>query len=112
MKEVINQGIKLNRQILSSKEYIRYIETKNRLYQHPELSNALNEFRRRNYELQNRQDINPYDEVHALVREYDELLHNSIVSDFLNAERHICKMMQKMYDAIAEGLEFDYLDGH
>ena len=64
----------------------------------------------KNYELQNRQGVNPYDEMIELTREYDELLHNSVVSDFLQAEQQICKLLQRVFDSIAEGLEFDYIN--
>ena len=75
-----------------------------------ELSRHLQEFRAKNYELQNRQGVNPYDEMIELTREYDELLHNSVVSDFLQAEQQICKLLQRVFDSIAEGLEFDYIN--
>ncbi|MGN0435305.1 MAG: YlbF family regulator [Wujia sp.] len=110
MKEVINQSKQINEHIKQTSEYKKYIDTKKALYDNIELCNMLKEFRNRNYELQNRVGVNPYDEVSALVREYDELLHNSIVSDFLRAEQRICKLMQQVYNAIAEGLEFDYPD--
>lgn len=110
MKEVIRDSMLINEHIKNTKEYQNYINTKRVLYDNIDLMNALKEFRRRNYELQNRTNDNPYDEVSELVREYDDLLHNSIVSDFLRAEQKICKQMQKVYDSIADGLEFDYLD--
>ena len=110
MKEVIQESKNLNQRIHQSIEYKNYIDTKRKLYDNVELCNELKEFRRRNYELQNREGMNPYDEVSALVREYDVLLHNSLVSDYLRAEQHICRMMQQVYNSIADGLEFDYLD--
>ncbi len=110
MKEVISESKRLNDHIRNSEEYKKYIDTKRKLYDNMDLCNQLKEFRRKNYELQNRQGVNPYDEVLGLVLEHDELLHNSIVSDFLRAEQRICRMMQKVYNSIAEGLEFDYLD--
>ena len=75
-----------------------------------ELSRHLQEFRAKNYDLQNRQGVNPYDEMIELTRKYDELLHNSVVSDFLQAEQQICKLLQQVFDSIAEGLEFDYIN--
>lgn len=110
MKEVINKSKQLNEQIKQSEEYKKYIDTKHALYANMELCNQLREFRAKNYELQNRQGMNPFDEVSNLVREYDEMLHNSVVSAFLRAEQRICKLMQQVYDSISEGLEFDYLD--
>lgn len=110
MKEVVEESKQLNAHIKNTEEYKDYLYTKQCLLENEDLCNQLKEFRRKNYELQNQQGINPYDEVNALVREYDVLLHNSIVSDFLSAEQNICMMMQRVFASIAEGLEFDYLD--
>lgn len=110
MKDVINESKRLNAQIKESEEYKNYIDTKQALYANMELCNQLKEFRAKNYELQNRQGVNPFDEVSNLVREYDAVLHNSLVSAFLRAEQRICKLMQQVYNSISEGLEFDYLD--
>lgn len=108
MKNVIEQSAQLNIKIKQSAEYQKYIDTKRVLYDNNELYNRLREFRNRNNALQAKQGCEIFDEMNALLREYDELLHNSIVSDFMNAEQRICKMMQQMYEALAEGLEFDY----
>ena len=86
------------------------MRTKQALLENEELSRHLQEFRAKNYDLQNRQGVNPYDEMIELTREYDELLHNSVVSDFLQAEQQICKLLQQVFDSIAEGLEFDYIN--
>lgn len=110
MRQVINESKQLNEHIRASEEYCTYLRTKKALMDNAELSNYLHEFRRKNYELQNRQGVNPYNEMIELTKEYDELLHNSIVSDFLQAEQQICKLLQKVFDSVAEGLEFDYID--
>ncbi len=110
MDQIINQSIYINELIKKSPEYEWYKKASERLHEHVDLYNQLKEYRRRNYELQNLAGMNPYDEVVALVREYDVLLHNSVVSDFLKAEEHICSILKTVYNRIAEGLEFDYLD--
>lgn len=110
VKDIIIESKQLNEHIRQSEAYRQYLRTKQELYEEPELCRQLQEFRRRNYELQNKTGINPYDEVKALVTEYDVLLHNSKVSDFLQAEQMVCKMMQKVFTSITEGLEFDYLN--
>lgn len=109
MLEVINECKQLNKRIKDTEEYRKYLNTKRALCDNIELYDKLKEFREKNYELQNRQGENPFDEVNDLVRDYDELLHNSVVSDFLKAEQRICKLMQQVYNSISEGLEFDYL---
>lgn len=108
MKNVIEQSKQLNSMIKQSAEYQKYMDTKRVLYDNGELYNQLRDFRNRNNAIQSKQAGDIFDEMNALLREYDELLHNSIVSDFMNAEQRICKMMQQMYGALAEGLEFDY----
>ncbi|MCM1273322.1 MAG: YlbF family regulator [Clostridium sp.] len=110
MKDVINECKNLSSHIKQTEEYRQYMEKKNMLLKYPDLKYQLGEFKKRNNELQNRQGINPYDEVVELVKEYTELIHNSVVSDFMKAELRLCKMMQELYAAIAEGLEFDYFD--
>ena len=102
MRQVINESKQLNEHIRASEEYRTYLRTKQALLENEELS--------KNYELQNRQGVNPYDEMIELTKEYDELLHNSVVSDFLQAEQQICKLLQRVFDSIAEGLEFDYIN--
>ncbi|MDE5873758.1 MAG: YlbF family regulator [Lachnospiraceae bacterium] len=110
MDEIINQSIHINELINTSPEYEWYIRANKKLREHIDLYNQLKEYRRRNYELQNLVGMNPYDEVVALLKEYDVLLHNSVVSDFLRAEERICSILGTVYNQIAEGLEFDYLD--
>ena len=108
MKDVIEQSKQLNTRIKQSAEYRKYLDTKRVLYDNKELYNQLRDFRNRNNAIQAKQSGDIFDEMNALLREYDELLHNSIVSDFMNAEERIWKMMQQMYGELAEGLEFDY----
>ena len=58
--------------------------------------------------IQNRGSVdNPYDEVVALFEEYDAIVHDTIVNDFLRAERKLCRMLKTMYDEIADGLDVD-----
>lgn len=110
MDDITNQSIYINELIKKSPEYEWYIRANKKLHEHVDLYNQLKEYRRRNHELQNLAGINPYDEVVALAKEYDVLLHNSVVSDFLKAEEHICSILGTVYNQIAEGLEFDYFD--
>lgn len=110
MQEVINESKALNEKIKQTAEYKKYIDKMNALRDNKELYYKVKEFRIRNYDLQNREGINAYDEINNLVKEYDEILHNSLVSDFMRAERKLCRMMRQVFDGISEGLEFDYLD--
>lgn len=109
MQQAIELAGRLNKQIQSSEEYKRYLETDRRLKENIELYGRYNEFRRRNYELQYSEgDSNLYDEVFNLVKEYDTILQEPIVSDFILAEQRLCAMMREVYQALSEGLELDY----
>ncbi len=109
MRQAIELAAKLNMQIKNSREYQRYVETDRRLRDNHELHERFDEFRRRNYELQfSEGDSNLYDEVFNLVKEYDTILQDSIVNDFVLAEQRLCSLMRELYGALSEGLEFDY----
>jgi len=110
VNKVIVESKELNEQIKQSTEYKRYLDAKKVLYADVYLCNKLKEYKNRNYELQSHLGVNLYDEVNALVREYEDVLNNSVVSEFLKAEQHICKMMQRVFDSITDGLELEYLN--
>ena len=74
----------------------------------PELVQGLQEFKRKNAEIQNNTSLdNPYDEVVALLEEYDTIVHDTNVNDFLRAERKLCRMLKNMYEEITDGLDVD-----
>lgn len=109
MKQAIELAGRLNERIKNSEEYQRYVKTDRQLKAEPELYDRYNEFRRRNYDLQfSEGDSNLYDEVFNLVKEYDTILQDSVVNDFILAEQRLCAMMREVYAVLSEGLELDY----
>ena len=69
------------------------------------------EFRKKNYEIQNNEMLdNPYDEVNNLFMEYDSIVHDTIVNDFIRAEQKLVRMMKLVYEQIADDLDFDIID--
>ena len=105
----MNEAIMLNQSIRQSKEYKEYCDTLAKLKENKELYEALNSFRRRNYELQSYDDnINRYHEIHNLALEYEKVLKNPDVNAFLVAEQIFSRKMQDVYEKIAEGIELDY----
>ena len=109
MKELVIQSRQLNKKIQASPEYNRYLVTKEKLMADGELYRKMNEFRKRNFELQNKGDgVNRYDEIRNLASEYNLLLHNALVNDFLMAEQRICRLMQDIYKELARDIEFDF----
>ena len=110
MQEAINIAKELNTRIKNSEEYKKYIELKTKLYDNVELRDRLKEFKIKNSNIQNNPTADPIEAIKGLVGEYDELLHNSIVGDYIKVEQRMCKLMQQVYISLAEGLELEYLD--
>lgn len=103
------EAVKLNQTIKESEEYNRYQEAMKRVQENQELYQAMNSFRRRNYELQGYEDgINRYQEIHNLGLEYEKVLRNPLVNEFLVAEQILSRKMAEVYEIIADGLELDY----
>lgn len=108
MQGVLELSRQLNDEIKRSGVYEEYIASKEKLVEHTELLRGYNEFRRRNYEIQNNPESdNPFDEIMNLSIEYDELLHETIVNDFIIAESKMCLMMRQVYEELAKDLDFD-----
>ncbi len=106
---ITNEAKRLNQIIKESKEYKQYLLTMERVKENQELYQAMNSFRRRNFELQSYDDgVNRYQEIHNLALEYEKILRNPIVNEFLIAEQMISRKMEQVYEVIVEDLEFDY----
>lgn len=102
----------------ASREYVKAIKNtavyKNyriqleRIKKEPELYEQVNEFRRRNYEIQNTSGVDDlFDKIDAFEREYEKFRENPIVDDFLRAELALCRMMQEIDIMLTEELDFD-----
>ncbi|MBQ2803771.1 MAG: YlbF family regulator [Lachnospiraceae bacterium] len=72
----------------------------------PELKHQIDEFRRRNYELQNSADC-AFDKLEQFEQEYEEFRENPLVSDFLAAELAFCRMMQEVNIRIIGAMHFE-----
>lgn len=99
----------MNQVIKNSEEYTRYQNARQNIVANQDLYNKMNEFRRRNYELQSYDDgVNRYQEIHNLGLEYETTLRNPLVNEFLVAEQILTRKLAMVYESIAEGLELDY----
>ncbi|MCI9662628.1 MAG: YlbF family regulator [Lachnospiraceae bacterium] len=80
----------------------KYYEQRERLKDCPEQYKKVNEFRRRNFEIQN---TSQQDELFE--KEYEEFREDSMVDDFLRAELAFCRMMQEITLCITEMVDFE-----
>ncbi len=99
----------LNQTIKDSAAYQQYLSAMEKVKQNQELYQAMNSFRRRNFELQSYDDgVNRYQEIHNLALEYEKVLRHPTVNEFLVAEQVISRKLEEVYETVVDGLEFDY----
>lgn len=92
--------------ILKSEVYQTYQAELEKVKQYPELKAQIDEFRRNNYLLQFRTDID-FDKLDHFEKEYENFRQQPLVADFLAAELALCRMMQDIFSDITEALDFE-----
>lgn len=108
MSEVEQLTYKLSRAVMESEEYARYIQSYKALAQYPSLMREANELRKNNFTLQNSDNFEGmFDRVEAFRRKYDELRKHEVVSDFLQAELCLSRMIQMIFNSIAGSIDID-----
>lgn len=100
MNNVMLQTDNLVEAIHASNEYTQYQMLQNAISKDTDIYARLNEFRRRNFEIQMNNTENSIDESANLRREYADVLNRGEVKDFLSAEQRYIKMLRKMYHKI------------
>ncbi len=103
MDSAIEQLIKAVR---DSEVYCEYDRQRNRVKEHPDLKVKIDEFRSRNYQLQNESDYS-FAKIDEFEQEYADFRENPMVSDFLAAELAFCRMMQDISIRITEAIDFE-----
>ncbi len=88
--------------------YNEYRMQKRVIGQYPALLAKVEEFRRRNIEIQNYHDQSAmYDAMERFEAEYERFREDPIVNDFLEAELAYCRMMQDIQLTMTQELEFE-----
>ena len=104
MDELIEQCRKLNQPIIDSKEYQSFIIARNSIKSNEELYGNLMEFKRKYEDVMKYTEGNPFDEIHKLYYDNDELIHNSTVNEYLRAESALSRLVKKIIAEITEGV--------
>lgn len=95
------------KEVKQSEVYQEYERLLARLKEQPELYGKVNEFRKRNFDIQNNgSPDNMMERLEELDREYAWLRENALVDDFLDAEVRFCRMMQEIDALIVGELDF------
>lgn len=94
--------------IQQSDTYKEYLYQRERLKKQPELYEKVNEYRQRNFDLQNETDSEDIlDRIEAFEREYATFCENPLVEAFLDAETAFCRMMQEVNMLLTAQIDFE-----
>ena len=105
MKEAIKEFAD---KIMASATYKEYLYQREKIKKQPELYDKVNEFRQRNFELQNETDGEDlFDRMDAFEKEYEKFRENPLVDDFLRAELSFCRLMQEVDLLLAQAIDFE-----
>lgn len=91
--------------VLECEEYLDYRAELEKVLQQPDLKARIDEYRKRNYELQSSMDID-FDKLDRFEKEYENFRSVPLVSDFLEAELAFCKRMQGIETRVTAALDF------
>lgn len=106
MRDVEEEMLRYIDAIKATEEYREYERQKERVRQYPELKAQIDEYRRRNFEMQMSGD-NVFERMERFEQEYAGFRENPVVADFLAAELAFCRMMQELNIEITESLNFE-----
>ncbi|MCI5650555.1 MAG: YlbF family regulator [Fusicatenibacter sp.] len=85
-----------------SRAYQNYLWLEEELEKDPELKSRVDEFRAKNYQLQQAENVDLFEAVDSLERDSYELRKNRKANAYLEAELEVCKMVQKVQQRITD----------
>lgn len=98
-------------ELKNSESFKKYEYCKDEIEKDPELKKKLNEFRMKNYKLQNSpEQIDLYDISDKITDEYTQMRDNPIVDGFLESELALCKTIQHINNRLVEVMDLLLLD--
>ncbi|MBQ3783962.1 MAG: YlbF family regulator [Lachnospiraceae bacterium] len=112
MNNVLAQTDLLVEAIHSSSEYTQYQLLQNAIMKDEGVYYRLNEFRRRNFEIQVNAQMDAINESARLHHEYADVLNRPDVKNFLAAEQRYIKMLRKVTQKLDSQfmVNIDFLD--
>ncbi len=105
MKDALNNFVNA---IKDTEVFKRYYYQLGKIKKNPELFQKVNEYRQKNFEIQNTcQENELFEKMDAFEREYEKFRDNPIVDDFLRAELALCRMIQEINVFITNEIGFE-----
>ena len=104
MDEITERVYALTEAMKENRDYQRYLFLEAELQKNRELKKQVDEFRLRNYYLQE-SDVDLYEAVDEVDREFQELQKIPVVNEYLDAELSVCKMIQRVLETISQEVQ-------
>ena len=104
---VIEQAEQISEKILNTTVYHKYLDSKAKVKENPELWARVMEYRKRNFFLQNCDDDVKQGNIDNMQNEFHDILSNKLVKDYLRRELVLCRFIQKISAKIAEKIEME-----
>ena len=92
--------------VLATEEYQAFTAELKKVKEFPELKEQIDDFRKRNFELQSSAD-NDFNKLEPFEKEYAAFRENILVQDFLAAELDLCRLIQDLNMRITSALNFE-----
>ncbi len=93
-------------------ELERYNEARRELKKYPDREQRLNDFRKKNFQLQNAAgEIDLFTEMDRLADEYRDVYQDEVMQNYLKAEAALCRVVQTINGAVIESLDFEPISG-
>ena len=92
--------------VLATEEYRAYESELNKVKEFPELKEQIDDFRKRNFQMQSSADID-FNKLEQFEKEYAAFRENILVQDFLAAEVDLCRLIQDLNMRITAALNFE-----
>ncbi len=94
--------------IKNSDIYLEYRRRSEQVDRTEDLREKINEYRARNFELQNTSHTEDLlDVMEEFERQYEKFREDPVVEEFLSAELAFCRMMQDIEVRLAEAVDFE-----
>jgi cell fate (sporulation/competence/biofilm development) regulator YlbF (YheA/YmcA/DUF963 family) len=98
----------LKQAVIDSGEYQEYRRLNDELSRNLDLKRAVDEFRRRNFEIQcNDDDQNISDNLAQIEDWYAGVSNESLVKNYLTAEMRLCRMVQDVCVSLVDVIDFN-----
>lgn len=106
MNNIDNVTDELITAILETEVYKSYAEELAKVKRHPDLKAQIDDFRKRNYQMQTSGDMD-FNKLDSFEKEYEDFRSNPLVADFIAAEVDLCRMIQRIDTRIVAGINFE-----